>query len=71
MKDLISLSCIRKFFSVSSKASSFSCGRKELTGGNGGVWHLPEWEMWGLLPTNQGVETGGSDPKLTLPCWPG
>lgn len=71
MKDLISRSCIRKFFSVSSKASSFSCERKGLKGGNAGLQHLPECKLWGLLPTNWTAEMGGSDPKLILPCWPG
>jgi len=71
MKDLISRSCIRKIFSVSSKASSFSCERKCLKEGNAGLQHLPESKTWGLLPTNWTTEMGGSDPKLILPCWPG
>lgn len=25
----------------------------------------------GLLPTSRTAEMGNSDPKLTLPCWPG
>lgn len=71
MKDLIRRSCIRKFFSVSSKASSFSCERNCFKGGDAGLSTSQTARCGFLLLTGWTAEGRGSDPKLTLPLWPG